>query len=243
MVGSVVLTWNDVEKHRGMLGTFCYVLNDKPMWRDLEMITAYDFCLGDKLKFDVEPLCDQHRILLDRTPDTALLLRWHEEHGQIWPEPVSALPEVVQDMLNEYDGIVDMWEIFYGKVVAGTFDSFVEKNKEQIEKMGVPCAFLDIYEQARKPRKPRKAKVPELAVDSVAVPAVLPAELAVDSVAVPAVLPAELAMDSVAAPVDEIDRKELDERIDEENRERARQRAARRGMAPALVQPPPPPQP
>jgi hypothetical protein len=240
MVGSVVLTWRDVEQHRGMRGTFCYVGNQKPMWRDLEMITVYDFYLSNKLEFFDEPLCDQYRMLLDRTPDTAFLVRWHEEHGQIWPEPVSALPEVVQDMLDEYDSIAAMWKLFYGKSVAGAFDSFVAKHKEQVEKMGVPCAFLDIYKKAR---KPRKVKVPELAVDSVAVPAVLPTDLAVGSAAAPAVLPAELAVDSVAAPVDEIDRKELDERIDEENRERARQRAARRGMVPALVQPPPPPQP
>jgi hypothetical protein len=257
MVGSVVLTWRDVEQHRGMRGTFCYVLNDKPMWRglqmnqDLEMITIYNICLVDELKFAVDTARDQYRMLLDRTPDTAFLVRWHEEHGQIWPEPASALPEVVQDMLDEYDSIAAMWKLFFGKSVAGAFDSFVAKHKEQVEKMGVPCAFLDIYKKAR---KPRKANVPELAVDSVAAPAVLPAELAVDSVAAPAVLapavdsvaaPAVLApaVDSVAAPVDEIDRKELDERIDEENRERARQRAARRGMVPALVQPPPPPQP
>jgi hypothetical protein len=138
MVGSVVLTWRDVEQRHGMRGAFCYVLNDKPMWRDLEMITVYDFCLGDKLRFHMEPVREQYRILLDRTPDTALLVRWHEEHGQIWPEPVSALPEVVEDMLNEYESIAAMWEMCYGKVVARGFDSVVAKNTERIEKMGAP---------------------------------------------------------------------------------------------------------
>ena len=112
MVGSVVLTWRDVEQHRGMRGTFCYVGTQKPMWRDLEMITVYDFYLSNKLEFFDEPLCDQYRMLLDRTPDTAFLVRWHEEHGQIWPEPASALPEVVQDMLDEYDSIAAMWKLF-----------------------------------------------------------------------------------------------------------------------------------